>query len=187
MPPHPGETLGHCKAKPGRLVLPKTPCHPPWPGSNLQGVQQRSCVQQWCGSHLRTDFPPCFMVILSDCLLLQLENCFLSIPGCFWSPLHCELCWQSSLGQINGRGTALTFVPWNPQINSLHCNKPVPNEHWGVLAFCCCYCCLCWGLFIVMWVIPSLFVLFLWLKNLFLTMLLWFSMNFVKKRSEGKW
>lgn len=104
MPPHPGETLWHFKAKPGRQALPKTLCHWPRP------------VQQWYGSRLRTGLPPCFVVILSVCLLWQLKICFLSILGCFWSPLHCELCWQSSLGQINSSDTALTFVPWNPKL-----------------------------------------------------------------------
>ena len=116
VPPHPRETLRRCKAKPRRQGLPKTLCHFPRPGPNLQGSQEESWVQQWYHSHLRTGFPPCFLVVLSDCLLLQLKNCFLSIPGCFWSPLHCELCWQSSLGQINSSGIALTFVLWNPKL-----------------------------------------------------------------------
>lgn len=73
----------------------------------LQAGQEELHVLQEYGFHF-PGFLQCFMVILSACLLLNLQDCFLSIPGCLLLIfLHCELCWQSSRGQINGNGTAL--------------------------------------------------------------------------------
>lgn len=77
----------------------------------------------------------------------------------------------------------------------LHPNKIVPVEYCteaGVYVFLFYYCCLCCGLCVVMQVITSLFVLFQWLRNLFLTIMLCFFMNCIKRgqkeNSKGnKW
>lgn len=117
------------RAKQKRCTLPTSPCHSPPENFHLHGGQERLHDLQQYSFHLRTEFPPCFVVILSD-WLLKLKNCFLSIPGCLLLiSLALWIVWQFSLGQINSSGTALTFVLWNPHINSLHHNEPVPNEH----------------------------------------------------------
>lgn len=186
MPPHHGETLWCCKAKSERQVLPKTPCHPPWPGPNLQRRQEGLVSSSDVALVWRLGFFP------ASWWFCQTVYCC-SWKIVFWVSWDASgpLCTVNCVGNPHwGRLIAVAEL-WllSHEIPKLiaYIITSLFLKNIGGFGFLLLLLLFVLGI-IYCDVIPSGFVLFLWLKNLFLNMLLWFYMNYWKEIGEGiKW